>query len=72
MAAGCLHFFFKLCEEKTKVGWNWNTSLWQRGRVGSGGGVGSSVGLKMAGAGDVYHQEKSEEKEFNFFLPSLG
>ena len=37
MAAGCLPFSFKLCEEKTKVGWNWNTSLWQRGGVGSGG-----------------------------------
>lgn len=41
------------------------------GRSGEWRGVGSSVGLKMAGVGDVYHQEKSEEK-FNFFLPSLG
>lgn len=40
--------------------------------MGSAGRGGGSIGLKMAGAGDVYHQEKSEEKELNFFLPSLG
>ena len=34
--------------------------------------MGSSIGLKMAGAGEVDQQEKSEEKEFNFLLPSLG